>query len=249
MDLDVYRHVVDAPTEIIGMVVEDPAMFALARSRLAREIVLSGLERRLDAQALERELRARTAEWRRAFEAGGARLGLSVALETVRAERRAVLAQAAARSEALIVESTALREALEIWSQLPSNAPLRTLLVTAGRRMGGEIFAVIDASDAADAALAAAVRLARSTRARLTVLDRDTAQHATETTLESRLAALGLHRSEWSALAARHIDAPTIAAHASHASLLVMPAAVQRDAALVAELAALIRGALLLVRR
>ena len=248
IDLDTYRYVVDTPAEIIGLVVEDPAMFAHAESRLAREIVLSGLERRLEAAALERELRARAAEWRRTFEAGGAQLGIHVALETVRAERRTALAQAAARSEGLIVESAALREALEMWSRLPPDAPLRSLLIAAALHERGEVVAVHDGSDAADDALAAATRLARRSAARLTVLRLGAARRSARTTLESRLIALGLRGSEWSVRAARRRDAHTIAAHAAHASLLVLPAAARGDAQLAAELAALLRGSLLLVR-
>src|SRR5690606_7233545 len=95
-ELEVYRYLFgDAPPEIVGLVLEDPALLAHAGSRLAREIVLSGVERRLDPQALERDLRARAAAWRRWLEAESARLGFQVALETVREERRAALARAA----------------------------------------------------------------------------------------------------------------------------------------------------------
>lgn len=249
MDLDTDRYVLDdAPAEIVGLVVEDPTMCAHAGSRLAREIVLSGLERRLDTPALERELRARAAAWRRTLEAEGARLGVRVALETVRTERRIALAQAAGRAETLIVETAALREALEVWFELPPDAPLRTLVLTPGRRAGRDIVAVTGASDSADAVLAAAVRLARRSGAHLTVLDIGAARNAARTTLARRLAALGLRPSEWSALEARQVDARTIAAHAAHASLLVLSAAARRDAALIEELAGLIRGALMLVR-
>src|SRR5690606_30854392 len=123
----------DAPPESVGLVVEDPALFAHAGSRLAREIVLSGFERRLDPQALDRELRARAAEWRRMLEAESARLGMSVALETVRDERRSALARAAERADALIVETAAMREALEIWRPLPPGAALRAPIVTPAR--------------------------------------------------------------------------------------------------------------------
>src|SRR5690606_37986063 len=46
VELDVYRYLLgEAPPELVGLIVEDPTLFAHAASRLAREIVLSGVER------------------------------------------------------------------------------------------------------------------------------------------------------------------------------------------------------------
>jgi len=246
-ELEVYRYLFgDAPPEIVGLVLEDPALLAHAGSRLAREIVLSGVERRLDPQALERDLRARAAAWRRWLEAESARLGFQVALETVREERRAALARAAERADALIVEAAALAEALEIWAGLPPRAPLRALLVTAGRARGDIVVVTDEAEDSPDSALAAALRLARRTGARLTVLD--TARRSAPDALPRQLAGLGVRLAGYASLPAGLIDARTLADHASHAGLLVLPAAASGDRALVTDVAARIRGALMLLR-
>lgn len=251
IELEIYRYLLgDAPPEIVGLVVEDPALLAHAGSGLAREIVLSGFERRLDPQALERQLRARAAEWRRMLEAESARLGMRIALETVREERRAALAHAAEHADALIVESAAVREALEIWRALPPGAPLRTLVVTPERRPSGDIVVVIDEAephDAPNSALAASVRLARRTGARLAVLDIAAGEAAPDARVR-QLAALGVRVGSYASLPEGRIDPLALAAYAAQASLLVLPAAASRDPDLVEALAARIRGALMLLR-
>ena len=249
IELEIYRYLLgDAPPEIVGLVVEDPALLAHAGSGLAREIVLSGFERRLDPQALERQLRARAAEWRRMLEAERARLGMRIALETVREERRAALA--AEHADALIVESAAVREALEIWRALPPGAPLRTLVVTPERRPSGDIVVVIDEAEPHDdpnSALAASVRLARRTGARLAVLDIAAGEAAPDARVR-QLAALGVRVGSYASLPEGRIDPLALAAYAAQASLLVLPAAASRDPDLVEALAARIRGALMLLR-
>jgi len=251
IELALYRYLLgEAPPEIVGLVVEDPALLAHAGSGLAREIVLSGLERRLDLAALERQLRARTAEWRRALEAESARLGVRVALETVRDERRAALARAAERADALVVEAGAVLEALEIWTALPPQAPLRTLVLTPARPRGADIVVVTDEpapGTAMDSPLAAALRIARRTGARLTVLD--AARRRTPEALARELVELGVRLGGYAPLEAGRVDAPTLAAYAAHAGLLVLPAAPSADPVLVTELAARLRGALMLLRR
>lgn len=249
--LELFRYLLgDAPPEIVGLVVEDPALLALAGSPLAREILLSGLERRLELDALERQLRARAAEWRRALEAESARLGVRVALETVREERRAALARAAERADALIVEAGAVRDALEVWTALPPHAPLRTLVLRSELPPGTDIVVVTDeaaSGAAADSSLAAALRVARRTGARLTVLD--VARRHTPEALARELVELGVRLGVYAPLEAGRIDAPTLAAYAAHAALLVLPAAPSADPVLVTELAARLRGALMLLRR
>lgn len=251
VELAVYRYLLgDAPPEIAGLVVEDPALLAHSGSRLAREIDHSGLERRLDAESLGRELRASSAVWRRELETECARLGMKTTFETVRDERRRALARAVERTDALIVEKAALHEALEIWSALSPDAPLRILVLTPRRRPAGDVVVVTDAaepSDAAGSTFTAALRLARRTGARLAVLDLH-AQPSGSGAVARRLVEAGVPMSGYASLAGVRFDAHTLAAHAAHASLLVLPGDTGRDVALVAELAVRIRGALMLVR-
>src|SRR5690606_30111350 len=146
-----YRYLLgEAPPELVGLIVEDPTLFAHAASRLAREIVLSGVERRLEPLALERQLRARAAAWRRLLTAESARLGVPIEFETMRAGRRAALARAAGEADALIVETAAMHEALDVWLGLDPSAPLGTLVLTPARRPSGEVVVVIDETESID---------------------------------------------------------------------------------------------------
>ena len=118
--------------------------------------------------------------------------------------------------------------------------------MTAGRA-GGDIIVVTDSADAStDSALAAGLRLARRTGAHLTVLD--AARREAPDALARQLAGLGVRLAGYASLPGGRIDARTLAAHGAHAGLLVLPAAASGDRALVMDLAARIRGTLMLLR-
>src|SRR5690606_18400061 len=101
--------------------------------------------------------------------------------------------------------------------------------------------------DRASAALAAGLRLARGAGARLTVLHVGRSRGAREA-LARRLAARGVRLAGYESLAGVRIAARTLAALAARATLLVLPEPTSRNLALVAELAARFRGALMLTR-
>lgn len=251
LSLDVYRYLLgDAPPTIVGLLVENPRLIAHARSALAREIVLSGIERRLEPESLERQLRARWAELRRLFDAESARLGIDARLELVREDRRAALAKAAERADALVVERDAAAEALELWSSLTRPASLRALLLAPPRWPAvGEI--VVLAAPGTLAAPArgasevdAALRLARRTGAPLTVLVAGAADDEAGMRLARLARESGVRLTAVVPLRSATLDA--LADAARHASVLILPSDVSPEIA--SALATRLRGATLLWR-
>ncbi len=89
-----------AAPELLGLYVENTLLLEHAGSRQAREILLTGAERMLDRQALERQLRSQAERARARFEAASARLGLLHRFEIARGDvfaepiRRATAARA-----------------------------------------------------------------------------------------------------------------------------------------------------------
>ncbi len=148
-----------AAAEVSGLLIEDPRLLAHAGSRLAREIVLSGLERRLEPAALERQLRAQAGQVRRRFESAAARLGWRHDFRVVRGERLDVIERAAETADALVVDALRGAEAASPWSPADLRRLARTplaalLLLREGWTAGREIVVVL--SDEAEAAVAGA---------------------------------------------------------------------------------------------
>lgn len=253
ISLDVYRYLLgDAPPTIVGLLVENPRLIAHARSALAREIVLSGLERRLEPESLERQLRARWTELRRLFDIESARLGIDATLELVREERRTALAKAIERADALVVERDAAAEALELWSGVTRPASLRALLLAPPRwPAAGEIVVLADPSMLAAGPPArgasevdAALRLARRTGAPLTVLVVGAADDDASARLARLARQAGVRLAAVIPLRSATLDA--LADAARHASVLILPSDVAPEIA--AALATRLRGATLLWR-
>jgi hypothetical protein len=137
-----------APAELHGLLVEDPRVAAHAGSRLAREIVLSGLERRLEPAGLERQLSAQAALLRRRFESAAAKLGSRHDFRVVRGELLTEVMRAAERADALIVDAAGTRFAPSAWSPMDlyrvAHAPLRMLLLMReGWASGREVLLVL----------------------------------------------------------------------------------------------------------
>jgi hypothetical protein len=89
---------------LLGVAIEDAELLALARSRLATEVVLSGAARPLERSRLERQLRAQSAAIRRTFETEAARLGYSYAFKVLHGSVAARLRDEAVAAEMLVVE-------------------------------------------------------------------------------------------------------------------------------------------------
>jgi hypothetical protein len=180
LELTLCRYLIgDRPVELSGLLIEDTRLVAHTGSSLAREIVLSGLERRFDPPTLERQLRARAAAVRRRFEAGAAEFGWRHRFHVVRGELQAELLRAAGAADVVIVDAASSWSASSIWTPAElarlARSPLSALLVVReGWVRGREIVAVLsdEAEDPFEAGspLDTAVRLANETGSALGVV-------------------------------------------------------------------------------
>lgn len=247
--LEPYRYLLgEAPPTIVGLFLEDPRLMAHARSTLAREFVLSGLERRFEAESIERQLRAHWSALRRLLEAEGRRLGIEPEVEIVREDPRAALGSAAERADALVVERDVAREALEIWARARGPQPLRALLLAPPEWPPiGDVVVLVGADSSAeteDSAFETALRLARRTGAPLTVLIAGDAGDAVyeQLTRRARQAGVGIG----ALVPLGNTSLATLADAARHARVLILPA--DTDPSVVSALASRLRGATLLWR-
>ena len=246
----------EAP-ELLGLYVENDELLAVAGSRRAREILLTGGERALDRARLERQLRQRAARTRIRFEAITARLGLSHRFEIARGDLYSESIKRAAAAEALVVSlAHVLGSGVSLASllhQLVAARLPRVLLARQGWLTGRTVAVVIDdLTTAAEAALTTAARIAAASRSPMAVLvlvsstpDAGRLKHEIVARLE-RLAAGPSHVIE---LASADVGGIVHATRACRARLLVMPSpADEADSAAIAELLGRYSGALMLVR-
>jgi len=255
--LDIVRCMIkEALPELIGLFIEDIRLLEHAHSRLAREVMHSGVERPLDLAALSRQLRAQSARVRRRFESAASELGLPCTFQIARGEVFAELTSRAAQAEALVVtfatQSTGLRaEWLAAVRQL-SSQPVRSLLFAReGWTTGTSILAVIDESTNAESLLGVAVPLAKQSHSPLTLLlvgsssQREQLQKRARGILEAETA-LSSSMTTTSELNAAVI---TSVVQREHARLLIMPWHGRGDDVdLATRLLDDIRSAVLLVR-
>lgn len=252
--IELARHLVlSGSPELVGVVVENVRLLEYARSRLAREIVPSGLERPLDAVLLERQMRAQSARVKAHFEAVAARLGLPHAFQIARGELVAELTGRTAEAEALIVSLSAAAGAAGTWVEsglrrLFAAPPRIVLFAREGLRRGGAIVTLVATEDPGGPALEAAARLAKQSAAPLAVLLTGAALEHRERIVPRIGAWLGERDVRLGdVVTLRHPDAAAIAqvARVCRARLVVLPA---RDSELVADLLRRSPSALLLVR-
>jgi hypothetical protein len=254
--LDMARYLQEsAAGELLGVFVEDTRVLAYASSRLAREVVLTGGERPLERPALERQIRAQTAEQRRRFESAATRLGLKHAFHVARGEWLTELVREAAHTEGLIVtlaaHAAALRGATASALRELVRAPLRNVLfVREGWATGRGIVTLLTRAEQSAPSLRAAVRFARASRSPLTVLMTGGAlQHAAqiEQWLDDALHATGLDAP--TLVRAGDITAAKLYGMARDARLVVLPAPHSRgEEALINAALETLRVPLLLVR-
>lgn len=226
--LDIVRHLPEgAASELLGLFVEDARLLAHAGSALAREVVLTGLERPLERSTLERQMRAQAEEQRRRFESAAARLGLPHAFHVARGERLAELVREAVNAEALVVTLAARAAALRGWTAEAlhelARAPLRSVLFAReGWVTGRRIVTLLPRGDGERASLRAAIRFARASRSPLTVLFGAGAQ-TPELTQWLQQAALAAGLAAPILLSVGEPAAPRLAGAARDARLVVLP--------------------------
>jgi hypothetical protein len=216
--------------ELLGLFVEDSRLLAHASSALAREIVLTGRERRLERPALERQIRAQATEQRRRFEAAATHLGLRHAFHVARGEWVAELLHEAADAEALVVTLAAHAAALRGVSMKAlrelAHAQLRNVLFAReGWTTGRRIVTLLTHAETRGAAVQTALRCASASRSPLTVLlgggaEKRAAEIERLLTATAAAAHLGAPRF----LPAAALTPAALYGAARDARLLVMPA-------------------------
>jgi hypothetical protein len=246
----------DAP-ELLGLFVEDAELLAHARSRWAREILLTGEERGLDRGSLERQLRSQATQARTRFETVTTRLGLRHRFEVARGNVLAEMLRHAAAAEALVVSLRQVLGASGVWPHglarqfIGARLP-RVLLAREGWRTGQSIAVLLAAADPASPVLASAARLARQIGSPLTLLLPVTEGQTSSDIVrraEEALAAYGVVKSDIVLLGGTGVAGIALAARACRARLLVMPSPDEAgEAEMIDDLMRRFSGALMLVR-
>jgi hypothetical protein len=247
--LEIAAFVSGGTLEIVGLFVEDIRLLEHARSPLAREIVLSGRDRSLNRESLERQIRARAAAVRIRFEDAAARLGLRHVFQVARGDVLAEVARGAAGADVLVVSLGAEAGRPASWWGTPLEQlvrePLPTLLFARESWAAGAILVVIERPERALAVLTTAARLAKRSRTPLSILAAGAALAELDVT-----AVLRTEGIEAPVLVpAETITAETIARAARGARLVILPSRdTASDEALIGALLAKVRAPLMLIR-
>jgi hypothetical protein len=247
--IEIARELASVPTfELLGLFVEDQWLLEHAKSPLAREIAMSGLDRPLEAGRLERQLRAQATQARGLFEAAAARAGVRHGFQVARGELGDVLLQAAANAEAIVVALTRSERRRGASLGVLARAGLRALLFARESWLGRNVLAVVEARGESREPLRVAARLAELTRSPLHLLP--TAEARAD---ESVLAQIDELRARGLALQllppSARLTADAIARSARDARLLILPShGAQEEQSLIEQLLDKTRAALLLIR-
>jgi hypothetical protein len=247
--LEIAAFVSGGTTEIVGLFVEDVRLLEHARSPLAREIVLSGRDRSLDRESLERQIRARAAAVRTRFEDAAARLGIRHVFQVARGDVLAEVARGAAGADVLVVSLGAETGRPAGWWGTPLEQlvrePMPALLFARESRPASGILVVLERPEGAVAALTTAARLAKRSRAPLSILAAGAAL--------AELDVAAILRAEGSEspvlLPAETIAADMIVHAARGARLVILPSRdTASDEALIGTLLTKVRAPLMLIR-
>lgn len=248
--IEIAREVASAPSfELLGLFVEDQWLLEHAKSPLAREIVMSGLERPLETGRLERQLRAEATRVRGLFEAAAAQAGIRHGFRVARGELVEELLRAAANAEAIVVALTRSERRRGASLGALARAGLRALLFARESWLTGRnIVAVVEASRESRESLRVAARLAERTRSSLYLLA--TAEARADVSTLAQIEELRTRGVALQLLAPpSQLTADAIARSARDARLLVVPSrGAQEEQDLVEQLLEKTRAALLLIR-
>lgn len=246
----------DAP-ELLGLFVEDAELLEHARSRWAREILLTGEERGLDRGSLERQLRSQASQARTRFETATTRLGLRHRFEVARGNVLAEMLRRAAAAEALVVSLRQVLGSSGVWPRgfarqfVEARLP-RVLLAREGWLTGHSVAVLVDAAEPTGPVLDAAARIARQSGSPLTLLlpvivdegAGDIVRRA-----EEALALYGVAKRDIILLGGTGAAGIALAARTCRARLLVMASPAEAgESETIDELMRRFSGALMLVR-
>jgi hypothetical protein len=247
--LDIAAFVSGGTFEIVGLFVEDIRLLEHARSPLAREIVLSGRDRSLNCESLERQIRARAAAVRTRFEDAAAKLGLRHVFQVARGDVLAEVARGAAGADVLVVSLGAETGRPASWWGTPLEQlvrePFPALLFARERWPAGGILVAIERPERALAALKIAARLAKRSRAPLSILAAGAA--LAELDIAAIVRTEGIEAPVL--VRAEPIAAETIARAARGSRLVLLPSRdTVSDEALIGALLAKVHAPLMLIR-
>jgi len=158
--------------ELLGVFVEDMRLLEHARSRLAREVLLSGVERPLDAKTLSRQIRAQSQRVRGDFEAAARKLGLPHSFRFARGEGYAELVLHSTGTETLVITAATSGAARAAWQPtldtLLSASLRRLLFAREGWQTGRTVLALVE--DPSDMALSVARRIAEQSQSPIALI-------------------------------------------------------------------------------
>lgn len=244
----------DSGAELLGVLIEDVSVLEHAQSHLAREVLLSGVERQLEAAVLEKQMRAQAAGARARFEQMASRLGLRHGFHATRGEMIGELIKSASGAQTLVVDVRTIHQHVSFSASIERLMAARTpALLFAKERWapGSGILAVVDDEMSAEAVLGTALRLGASSRSPVTVLVPTAADETEEALLDQVAAICGTHGCNVDHVVTADValsDSIVRAAAKAHAGLLVMQRREDgQEAALVAELLDRTASSLLLV--
>jgi len=241
--------------EILGLFVENEALLEHARSRQAREVLLTGSARELKRSTLERQIRAEAARVRELFEAASSRLGLPHRFETARGDILLESMRHAAGAQALVVTMTQAHLfgafQRDLCRQLFEGGPPLVLLARHGWLSGRSVAVIAGESD--DLLLEAGARIARHTDSPLIALTPDgnaRERAAIRSHIDDKLRALGIRKFQIVAVNPLTIENIIAATRAYNVRLLVIPSPQDAEASTsVEQLLRHFSGALMFVRR
>jgi hypothetical protein len=253
--LELVRHLSqDSGAELLGVLIEDVAVLEHAQSHLAREVLLSGVERQLEAAVLEKQIRAQAASARARFEQLARRLGLRHGFLAARGEMIGELIKSASGAQTLVVDVRTIHQHVSFSASIKRliAARMPALLFAKERwTQGSGILAIVEDETGAEAVLGAALRIGASSRSPVTVLVPTAGEEAADALLGKVAAICATHGCNVDHVVAADValaDSIVRAAAQARAGLLVMQRREDgQEAVLVAELLDRTASSLLLV--
>jgi hypothetical protein len=175
MALDMLRCVLpENASELFSVFIEDMDLLEHARSRLAREVSLSGAAGPLDSTALSRQMRAQSARARRELDSAAATLGIQHTFKFAPGNTLVELATQAGEADTLVVtmsETLGVRPAWKAALQKLLLARLRMLMFAReGWQRERNVAVVVDDPAGARLSMSVARKLCEASRSQLTLL-------------------------------------------------------------------------------
>lgn len=255
--LEIARHLRNSTAyEFLGLFVEDTYILNHAQSSLAREVMLSGKERPLERDTLERQMRAQSSKVRQRFEATASELGLLHSFRVARGELLTELVEHAHDADALVLSLTKnsirLNELVLVALERLAEAPVPLLLLAReGWLSGASILVLVSNPGLEHTVIQTAARLAKQSQSPLTLILTGEALRKRETSMAEIACDLEAEDMEPAGvipLANPSGPALVQVARNNHARLLVIPSPAPFDPDLIAEMGKKLPSALMIIR-